>query len=310
MKRFITNILLFVLPSMSVLAVIDYFYSKAAVKSNVDEIEAWYDLMHGQIDADVIVMGNSRACFHVNPLILDSILGTSTYNIGMDGSWINRQIHKYNMFRKYNRKPKLIIQTIDHMSLKYAYGYLMEQYFPYFWNKAMRDEVLSHEPLTPWEKYIPMYRFYRRYDCAKMYNLLDSTSHLMIKGYIGMEKPWDGSTLRKLKTISFEYSDTTKAMFDDYLAKAKSEGIRVVFVYTPHYIEVKEKMDNWEEMRTTYQGFADKYGISILDYSDMTFCSDTTFFYNAMHLNKKGSEMFSDSLAHDLIRLRLYEKNN
>lgn len=308
MKRFICNILLFMLPSMSFLAIIDYFYSKAAAKSNVDEIEAWYDLMHGQIDADVLVMGNSRACFHVNPLILDSILGISTYNIGMDGSWFNRQIHKYNMFRKYNRKPRLIIQTIDHMSFKYAYGYLMEQFFPYFWNKAMRDEVLVHEPLSPWEKYVPMYRYYRRYDCEKIYNLLDSTCHKLTKGYRGVEQPWDGAGFRKLSSVVFEVNDTTVKMFDNYLAKVKNDGIKMVFVYTPHYIELNEKMENLEEMHATYKRFADKYDIPILDYRGMEICSDTTFFYNVMHLNKKGAEIFSDSLGRDLKRLGLYVK--
>ena len=308
MKRFICNIILFVLPSMSLLTIVDFFYSKAATKSNFDEIETWYDLMHGQIDADVLVMGNSRACFHINPLILDSVLGTSSYNIGMDGSWINRQIHKYNLFRKYNRKPRLIIQTIDHLSLKNGYGYMMEQFFPYFWNKAMRDEFYRIEPFSPWEKYFPMYRFYRRYDCSVLHDILYSTSHTMTKGYKGVEQQWDGSAWRKIESIRFEVNDTTMAMFDSYLAKAKAEGIKMVFVYTPQYFEINGKMDNLEEMYTTYKGFADKYDIAILDYSNMDICSDTTYFYNAMHLNKKGSEIFSDSLAHDLISLGLYEK--
>ena len=56
-------------------------------------------------------------------------------------------------------------------------------------------------------------------------------------------------------------------------------------------------------MHSAYKKIADKYGIPILDYMTMSLCKDTTYFYNAMHLNKKGSEIFSDSLAHDLKRL-------
>ena len=301
--------MLFVLPSMGILAIVDYFYSQAAAKSNVDEIEAWYDLMHGQIDADVIVMGNSRACFHVNPLILDSILGTSTYNLGMDGSWFNRQINKYHLFRKYNRKPQLIVQTIDHLSLKYAFGYMMEQFFPYFGNMQMRKEILSQEPFTPWEKYVPMYRYYRRYDFEKIYNLLDSTSHTLTKGYKGVEKPWNGAEFRKLKSVRFEVNDTAMTIFDNYLANVKADSIKMVFVYTPHYIELNDKMENLEEMHATYKSFADKYNIPILDYRGMAICSDTTLFYNVMHLNKKGAEIFSDSLAQDLKRLGFLCKN-
>ena len=35
----------------------------------------------------------------------------------------------------------------------------------------------------------------------------------------------------------------------------------------------------------------------------MDICYDTTYFYNAMHLNKIGAEIFSDTLANDIKRL-------
>lgn len=298
MKRFICNILLFVLPFMGFLSVIDYYYSRAAMKSNYFWIEAWYDLMHSQIDADVIVMGNSRSLFHVNPLILDSILNTTTYNLGMNGSSINRQIHKYNLFRKYNRKPKLIIQNIDHFSLEYRVGLEREQFYPYFWNKGMRDEFLDSEPLSVWEKYVPMYR-YRHYGWAPLVN----TQHKLIRGYKGEKKHWDGTKLDKVDSVKFAFSDTTLVMFDEYLAKLKAENIKIVFVYSPLYVGAMRKFTNVKEMYSTYQRIADKYDIPILNYMNMDIASDTTYFYNAMHLNKRGAEIFSDSLANGIKRL-------
>ena len=44
----------------------------------------------------------------------------------------------------------------------------------------------------------------------------------------------------------------------------------------------------------------DKYDIPILDYTYMDICYDTTYFYNAMHLNALGADLFSEKLAHDL----------
>ena len=43
--------------------------------------------------------------------------------------------------------------------------------------------------------------------------------------------------------------------------------------------------------------------IPILDYTHMSLCEDTSYFYNAMHLNKKGSDIFSDSLANDIKKM-------
>lgn len=303
MKQFIFSILLFTLPAIILLAVVDYFYSKEIAKSNYGCIEPWFDLLNGKIDADVIVMGSSRSWVHVNPLILDSILCTNTYNIGMDGSAINRQVHKYNLFRKYNKKPKLIIQNIDYGSLGFTIGYDKMQSFPYMWNMCFRKEF-EYEPLTIWEKYIPCYRYYR--NCS-MYVLsvlyMTKEPRRLTKGYQGMERKWNGTALNKVKTVHFNANSTTIAMFDQYLANAKAEGIKVVFVYAPLYIGAIQKMDNKEEMYATYQRIADKYNIPILDYMNMAICSDTTYFYNAMHLNKRGAEIYSDSLANDIKRL-------
>lgn len=118
-----------------------------------------------------------------------------------------------------------------------------------------------------------------------------------------MERKWNGTALNKVKTVHFNANSTTIAMFDQYLANAKAEGIKVVFVYAPLYIGAIQKMDNKEEMYATYQRIADKYNIPILDYMNMAICSDTTYFYNAMHLNKRGAEIYSDSLANDIKRL-------
>lgn len=303
MRRFIYSILLFFVPVYGTLAVIDFCLSKELQNSNYKGIESWYDLMHGKIDADVIVMGSSRAWVHVNPIILDTVLNTSTYNIGIDGSNINRQIQKYKLFRKFNRKPKVIIQNIDQNSLGYTIGYMKEQFYPYFWNISMRNIFLPTEPFTFADKYIPCYRYYHCFDFETLHGMLVNTKRLLTKGYEGKERIWDGSGLKKVKSIEFKENDTTMVMLHEYLAEAKAEGIKVVFVYTPLYYKATNKIKNIDEMHSAYKKIADKYGIPILDYMTMSLCKDTTYFYNAMHLNKKGSEIFSDSLAHDLKRL-------
>ncbi len=308
MKKFLYSIILFVLPVWALLTVADYYYSQAATKSNYFHIEAWHDLMHGKIDADVVIMGSSRAWVHINPIILDSILGVNSYNLGIDGSTINRQIKKYNIFRRYNKKPKLIIQNIDHCSLGHGVGYEREQFFPYFWDKAIREEFYSSEPITIWEKYIPFYRYYHNFDNETLHGMVVSTTRKLTKGYEGQERCWDGSGYRKVQSIKFAPNDTTLAMFDDYLAKTKAECIKVLFVYTPLYIGATRKIENLKEMHDKYQEYADKYDIPILDYTYMDICYDTTYFYNAMHLTKTGAEVFSDSLANDIKRLGIINK--
>lgn len=296
------------MPAWGVMTIADYFFSKMITNSSYFHINHWYDLMHGEIDADVVVMGNSRAWVQVDPTILDSILCTNTYNLGMDGSAINRQIRKYNIFRLYNRKPKLIIQNIDFNTLQYIVGYEREQFFPYFWDRGVREEFYSSEPISFWEKYVPLYRYYHSCSLGTLYCIMNA-SRILTKGYQGQSLQWDGSAFRKVQSIRFAPNDTSLVMFDEYLSKAKTEGIEIVFMYAPQYIGATRKIENLKEMHDVYQKYADKYDIPILDYTYSDICYDTAYFYNAMHMNKDGAEIFSRILANDIKRLKVFDNN-
>ncbi len=295
---------MFVCPFLAVLSMVDIAYSKIASNSNNFEIEAWREIMKGNVNADVIINGNSRACFQYDPTIIDSILGVNSYNIGMDGGPANRHVRKYHLYRRYNRKPKLISQNIDCMTFYHKVGYSREQFFPYFWNFHMRREFYSSEPFSFWEKNIPMYR-YLNYD-PKLF--LSNSPRKMTKGYQSQTAKWDGKEFLKIDSIDFVYNEITYQMFKEYISNVRDEGIKVLFVYAPIYIGVTQKMTNLNEMYSFYQKIAKQYDIPILDYTYMDICRDTSYFYNATHLNKLGAEIFSDSLACDIKRLKLLKK--
>ena len=306
MKKFIYKTVAFVLPFWLLLTVVDYLFSQVAKETNdyAFAIESWHDVMNGDVEADVVVMGSSRALYHMNPVVMDSILGESTYNLGVDGRNLNTQINKYYIYRKRNKKPRLIIQNIDAFALKYEVGYNKYQFFPYFWDEDMRKAYFNEEPFTAGEKYLPMYRYIHR----GLWVFLSNNEKHLVKGFRGQNSSWNGSAFERIDSIPFVVSDTTSRRFDEYLSQVKADGIKVVFVYSPIYIGATRKMTDQKRMYATYQHYADKYDIPILDYTNMWLCYDTSYFYNAMHLNKQGADIFSDSLAHDIKRLGILNK--
>lgn len=306
MKRFIKYCLLFTLPAYLLLTVVDYRFSQIAKRSSDYSIEAWYDIMNGVIDADVVVMGSSRAWEHVNPLILDSVLDVNSYNLGIDGRSFDSQILKYHLYRERNTKPQLIIQNVDIFSLIHRVGIKKIQFFPYFWDKPIRDTFFPVEPFTVWEKYLPMYRFLHvnaRSDMPGLSVFLPDGTKTLTKGYKGEELSWNGRALSAVDSIPFLVNDTTARMFKDYLTEVKADGIKMVFVFSPLYIEATKKISGMKDVYAYFQKIASEYDIPILDYTYMGLCNDTTYFYNGMHLNKRGSDIFSDSLACDIKRL-------
>ena len=49
-----------------------------------------------------------------------------------------------------------------------------------------------------------------------------------------------------------------------------------------------------------YGTLATKHHLPILNYIDMPLCTDTTYFYNATHLNRQGAIIFTTCLAQDI----------
>lgn len=59
-------------------------------------------------------------------------------------------------------------------------------------------------------------------------------------------------------------------------------------------------MPDYEGMHNMFEEIAQKNDIPLLDYTFDELSYDTTYFYNTMHLNKKGADLFSKKVAHDI----------
>lgn len=295
MRRFVTKFLICLVVLLGVLSAFDYLLTKRLQASHQREFASWNDIMHGEASADVIIMGSSRAWAQYSPQILDSILHMETYNIGIDGSSINRQIKKYQLYRKYNQKPSIILQNIDFFTIEITEGYERHQYFPYLWNHDFRKAIFSDEHFSLAEKVIPFYR-YSNFGIRNLFK----EPRMLTKGYCGNELPWDGSELARKKPFRFSPDSIAVEMFEKYLKVAQEEGVRVFLVFAPVYIEATNKLENLEEMYSFYSSLAEKYSAEIIDFNFDEISMDTTFFYNATHLNRKGAELFSRKLGDEL----------
>lgn len=308
MRKFLVVILSF----CGVLTIIglglDYYVSYKLLHNQDRKYVVWNDIINKQLDADLVIMGASRGMVQYNPAILDSILHINTYNISVDGSALNRQILRYEIFNHFQqKKPKCIIVNIDCLNtLDWTYGYEREQFFPYLSESFFRKEVRKVEPFSIAELYVPLYRYTTYKGLA---GLLKESSEIyedVYKGYRGEEREWDGTEFDKIKTYHFRYDTLTLRMFDEFLAARNAEGIQMVFCYAPVYIGLTQKVDNIQEVYNLYQELSDKYNIPILDYNYLDLSMDTTWFYNATHLNKKGADLFSERLAQDIDSLNIY----
>ena len=303
MKKFLLRLAYFFIAIFVLACLFDVFISYRLTQSSERKYQQWSGLYQDSINADVIILGNSRALTQYDPSIIDSFLNTNTYVLSFDGSAINRQMIKYENYRRLiNHKPKLILQNIDLMTMAVTHGYEREQFFPYF--IFDRDLVYSfqiYEKFNFLELYLPCFRYigYPR-EVKKALKMYSEYSEPLYKGFYAVDRPYDGSMLKNMHEVNAALDTNMIKKFEEYCTNIKKDSISICFIYAPIYIEATEKMTNIINMYDTYKKIAEQHEIPILDYNYHTISLDSTNFYNATHLNKKGAELFSKQLTKDL----------
>ena len=274
----------------------------------------WNAIIHDSIDADLLVMGSSTAWVHYDPHIMDSILSLNSYNLGINASNVKRQIVRVEVYRHYQKKkPSLLIMNFCCIGNWFLdNGVSREQYFPYLVNPFMRKLIKEQEYFSKGELYVPMYRYAGASDVVRNAfgedNSVTRKKECWYKGYYwGMPPEWDGSKLAEIDTLRFDPNQEVVDRFDSFLSELRKDGINVVFVTSPMYMEATNKIVNLSEFYDFRNHFSEKYGIPVLDYLCDSLFYDTAYFYNATHLNKTGAELFTTKLCHDLDSLGILQ---
>lgn len=273
------------------------------------ENSTWNDLFSGSIDSDVVVYGSSRAWVHISPEIITKRTAASAYNLGIDGHNFWLQYLRHKLLLEKSKKPKLIIFSVDVFTLEKRKDlYNSEQFLPYMlWNSAVEEATLSYNGFHQLDYKIPLLRYYGKYNeiVKACYFFINPKSNQdrRVKGYQGQDKSWNNDLSKAqhlMKKYAISLDPNTVALFDKFLKQMQQEGVKIVLVYTPEYIEGQYFVENRAAVLSLYAEFGKRYNIPFYDFSDDTISYDKTLFYNSSHLNRTGAELFSHKLVDTL----------
>ena len=312
MKKFVRILLSLAGVLFLLNVVLDYSFTSLLNHSHNHPYREWNRITHDSIDADLVVIGSSRAWVQYSPRVMDSLLGINTYNLGLDGSHVGRQIVKYQVYRHYQKKkPSILLFNFDYWGNWQESDFLRMQYFPYLANPYMRGLLKKQEHFGKGELCVPMFRYYQQ----GIRSLMEAAcgeemgyKGVWYKGYKGILGKWDGEKYAEIEKVRFKPFPVVVEKFDVFMSELQKDGIKVVFVSSPIYIGLTEKLVNLSEFYDFRKSFAQKYNIPVLDYLYDSLCYDTAYFYNATHLNKTGSELFTVKLCHDLDSLGVLQQ--
>lgn len=308
LKLFKKIFFLFVLLSFSLYA-LAYVVDAGLRKSRNVYFANWNDLYNSKINADLLIMGSSRAEFQISPKIIDSVLVLNSYNLGLSAWHFDMQYARFRMYLQHNKKPKYIIQNVD------VYGFSKRQdvadspqFLPYIQDTILQNVTHNHKgEFDIYQQNIPLFKYKNESKLAiegflgfiGFSDLYDTTTKY--KGYRGNNYAWnkDFETFKKRypKGVNYRFDKEVIRQFNEYLAFCQRENIKVILVYAPEYFEVQTYYKNKSKLINLCQESVRKYGCQFLDYSKNSLCYNRDNFYNSQHLNKRGAELFSLDLG-------------
>lgn len=316
MRKFSIRIFLFIVFPLPILFGLNYIVDTGLRKSHNFFYAEWNDLMQGKINADLLICGSSRAWVHVSPKILDSVLHTNSYNLGMDGTQFSMQYGRFKIYLQHNKPPKYIVHTVDFTTFYENKGlHAREQFLPYLYDTSIRALTEGYEGrFVVGEYYFPLYKYNNQFPLIKegvksFFNKGEPVNKY--KGYQGQNKSWDFTFDNLIKKSpngnSIGIDSNSVRLMDEYIDYCKKNNIKVILVFAPVYYEFMKYCTNKDEIIGVYKSLSAKYNIPFLSYLEDDLSMHKANFYNSQHLNRNGAEIFSLKLANDLVPL--LEKN-
>ena len=159
MKFFLVKIFVFLSVIVGLSYLLDYMIKEGLKTSNYREVTKWNEVTQGGIDAQLLIVGSSRALVHFDCEYIQKVTGKTCYNLGFDGTTYPLQKLMLKLYLSKNKIPEKIIWSLDYHAFSEAPDYYgFEQLVPYQ-NNAYIKEMLSMHETPAYQFKIPIFRY-------------------------------------------------------------------------------------------------------------------------------------------------------
>ena len=253
---------------------------------------------------NLLIFGTSRGIFHYDTKIFEDSLKISCYNCGLSGygSVFFNGLYKI-ICQRYT--PKYIIYDVapfaDYLVKKEDNSKFLGPLKRYRDYPGIGDILeFVADPSEIIKTYSYMYRYNSKF-CMMIIDNLKSDSDYD-KGYKGFV-PKEGIIENDVKwtkdsedkTFEHYFDPVRKKLFDDFVEDCINNGTKLLFCVSPWYKRKTDESFDYAKL------VAHKYGIPFINhYNDTMLNTHREYFYDPLHLNKKGAEQYSRIIAHEI----------
>jgi hypothetical protein len=304
-KKLFIKIVLFLLLLILVDFISGYFFTylqKIALKNSPYAMVTEYTMQ--KVQTDVILIGASETTHGYIPNIIQDSLNMSVYNCGKDGYRFYYQASMvHGIIQRY--RPKLIVWSVypDFLSHPSSNDFERLSILKPFANEDdfVRSVLLKKDFFEKYKLESNLYRFNSRL-FPLLYKAISKDYKFEYGGFVPLENENNKYPSRQYTTVKNDFDTVLGFSLGTILEKCNKVGTKVVFVLPPR-LEIHDFSRTRQFIE--FRRIANIYNAKIIDqyYNSYEFISDSTYFKDIGHLNRRGAVKFSTLISKELMTL-------
>jgi hypothetical protein len=248
-------------------------------------------LIQGNINADVLVFGSSRAAHNILAEDLEKQTKLKSFNLGFRGSNVSFHLFLFNNYLKKNKIPKKLIYVVDvpYMFDEKALVFRNDVLLPFVKYSEYRNVLIENDELSKLAYFSNLARFSysiiikKPIQSIENYNTISGSNPLPVEKYKGL-----GENFVANKKV--EFSKNKINQFIEFQTICKQSNIELYLVIPPNNepldLKFVSKLKQNCLPTTKFYSYKKKY-----------ITKNNNYFYDVSHLNKNGAALFTKEVA-------------
>lgn len=294
--RFFKNLMIFIaimfVVDRGVGSILEYYFKKQPMGDDAAFAHALDNPKE-----DILFYGSSRAVHTYNCAIFTDSLGLSAYNCGRNAS--NIIYHAAIISAAFEKStPKVVVLDISPKELSWKSGQggddvLSAMILPYITTnknfEALAKELFPKELIKA--KISKLYTYNSM--IASIIRNSNRTKNDNVNGYQPLHGAKVDQDPKAVDAAKSEVSDYAKQKLEFFVKTVRDHHVPLIVIISPIYALPAPPTPSMIETKK----ILDKYNVEIWDYASDTAFIKKKYFYDLVHLNTKGADLFSSLIA-------------
>lgn len=244
-------------------------------------------------EAEIIILGSSRACHHYIPKIMEDSLNLACFNSGRDG---NYTLFSYAIYKSIIERyePEIVLMDLNPNELftdPKGYDYLASL-LPYYKTKKEIQSIIHLKSEFEKLKLLSgIYPFNSKLLQICWGNLQKEDINVL-KGYMPLFGNLADTVIAFSKEINQEIDPNIIKVLDTFASECKTRHIQLIFIQSPRY-----KIVSQETIVSVISELAAKNNAEFWNYVNDKMFLKPEYFKDYAHMNDLGASEFTKAIA-------------